>query len=207
MPIYLFSLYAQQGVRYMDENRPAIHTFMERSAMLFRESARSLKDTRTLTIAGMLLALQVALRFIASIDVTEYIRVSFSFLASAVTGALLGPFVSMLTDAMSDVLKGMASTGPFFPGYTLTAALSGMTYGLCLYKRDIKLRHIITARLIVCALTLGLNTLWLSLTIGQPFMFLLAGRAVKTLCQFPVDIILMLPFITRVRQVFLSFKR
>jgi ECF transporter S component (folate family) len=191
----------------MDENRSAIKAFMERSAILFRESARSLKDTRTLTIAGMLLALQVALRFIASIDITEYIRISFSHLASAVTGTLLGPFVSMLTDAISDILKGMASTGPFFPGFTLTAALSGMTYGLCFYKREIRLRHIIIARLIVCALTLGLNTLWLNLTTGQPFWFLFAGRAVKTLVQLPVDIILMLPFITRVRQIFLSVKK
>jgi ECF transporter S component (folate family) len=191
----------------MDENRSAIKTSMERSVILFRESARSLKETRTLTIAGMLLALQVALRFIVSIDITEYIRISFSYLASAVTGALFGPFVSMLTDAISDVIKGMASAGPFFPGYTLTAALSGMTYGLCLYKREIKLRHIITARLIVCALTLGLNTLWLNLTTGQPFLLLLAGRTAKTLFQLPVDIILMLPFITRVRQVFLSQKK
>jgi ECF transporter S component (folate family) len=178
-----------------------------RSYKLFIDSARSLKDTRTLTFAGMLLALQVALRFIASIDLTEYIRISFSYLASAVAGAFLGPFVSMLTDAMSDVVKGMASTGPFFPGYTLTAALSGMTYGLCFYKRDIKLRHIIIARLIVCGLTLGLNTLWYSMTSGQPYGFLFAGRAVKTLLQYPVDIRLMLPFITRVRQVFLSLKR
>jgi ECF transporter S component (folate family) len=192
---------------YMYGNRPAIAIRAAYFKAMFSDSARSLKDTRTLAMAGMLLAIQVALRFIASIDITEYIRISFSYLASAAAGALFGPFVSMLTDAMSDVIKGMASTGPFFPGYTLTAALSGVTYGMFFFKRDIKLIQVISARLIVCALTLGLNTLWYSVTSGQPYWFLFAGRAVKTLCQFPVDIILMLPFITRVRQVFLSLRK
>ena len=27
-------------------------------------------------------------------------------------------------------------TGAFFPGFTLTAACTGLLYGLCLYRRD-----------------------------------------------------------------------
>ncbi|MPN63092.1 Folate transporter FolT [bioreactor metagenome] len=77
--------------------------------------------------------------------------------------------------------------GAYFPGYTLTAALTGLTYGLLLYRRPKSWGRILTAVLIVgLVLNLGLNTVWIQMTTGKAYMALLVPRVVKSLTMVPI---------------------
>lgn len=88
--------------------------------------------TKTLTLAALFVAIAVVLSFF-KVPLTPLIELRFGALPIAAAGALLGPVVGPVVGAVSDILGYMVRpTGPFFPGFTLSAALSGLIYGLML---------------------------------------------------------------------------
>ena len=167
---------------------------------LFAESARELRRVRSLTMAAMLLAIQVLLGFVASIPIGSSIRISFGYLALASAGALLGPAVAPINGALADVIGFVLKpTGPYFPGFTITGLVSGLIYGLMLYRRDITLKRLLVTKLLIDVFcNLLLNTLWLNMLYGKAFFALLPGRALKNLLQYPVDVILLYPVMRKV---------
>ena len=101
----------------------------------FSSSFRSLKSTRTITTTGILLAIQMVLSSYGVIEVTDSLKISLAHLALTPTAILFGPIAAGLQGALSDVLGFILKpTGPYFPGFTLTAALLGVIYGMALYK-------------------------------------------------------------------------
>ena len=126
----------------------------------FADSFRALKRTRTITNAGLLLAIQMVLSSYGVIEVTDSLKISLAHLAIAPTAILFGPVVAGIQGALSDVLGFMLKpTGPYFPGFTLTAALLGIIYGMLLYKTKRTTWQIIAARVIVCLfVNIALNT-------------------------------------------------
>lgn len=173
---------------------------------MFVDSMGELTKTRNLVKASMLLALDIALSLTVSIMVTPDVRISFGYLAVAANGMLFGPFVAMISNAASDIITYIIRPqGAYIPGFTLNAALSGMVYGIAFYRRrDIKLRHIITARLIVSLfINIVLGTYWLKGAQGMGAVFAsLPARIIKNAAQFPVDVALLVPFLGRVRNTF-----
>ena len=167
---------------------------------LFRESARELRRVRSLTLAAMLLAIQVLLGFVASIPIGPNIRISFGYLALSSAGALLGPAVAPINGALADIIGFLLKpTGPYFPGFTITGIVSGLIYGLMLYRRDITLTRLLVTKLLIDVIcNLLLNTLWLNMLYGKAFFVLLPGRALKNLLQYPVDVLLMYPVMKKV---------
>lgn len=108
-----------------------------------KDSAESLKNTRVMVACAMLLALGVALNATVAIYLNPTSRITFGLLAFAVCGYLFGPSPAMLIAGLADIVVFvLRPTGPYFPGYTLTAALSGLTYGLAFYQKDMKLPRI-----------------------------------------------------------------
>ena len=94
-----------------------------------------LKDVRVLTAAAMLLAVSVILSFF-KISITEVMEIRFSNLPVAVAGMLFGPGVGCAVGALSDLLGYVVRpTGPYFPGFTISSALSGVIFGLLLHKK------------------------------------------------------------------------
>ncbi|MBO4885976.1 MAG: folate family ECF transporter S component [Clostridia bacterium] len=167
---------------------------------VFRESARAFRHTRSLVMAGMLLAVQVALGMVAAIPVGPNIRISFGYLALSSTGALLGPAVAPVNGALADLLGCLIHpTGPYFPGFTVTGVVSGLIYGLMLYRRDISLKRLLITKLLIDVVcNLLLNTLWLNMLYGKAFFALLPSRALKNLIQYPVDVLLLYPVMRKI---------
>jgi len=91
-------------------------------------------------------------------------------------------------------------TGAFFIGYTISTAISGLIYGLLLYKKEDNsytdkqfiIRLIISVILVTCISNIGLNTLWISITTGKAFIVLLGTRIVKELIMIPIQIVVIL---------------
>ena len=159
----------------------------------FTDSFRALKRTQTITTVGLLLAIQMVLSSYGVIEVTDSLKISLAHLALAPTAILFGPVVASLQGALSDILGFLLKpTGPYFPGFTLTAALLGVIYGIMLYKTERKLWQIILARVLVCILlNITLNTVFLTMLYGPSRLATLPLRIVKNLVQLPIDCLLL----------------
>ena len=159
----------------------------------FTDSFRALRQTRTITTAGLLLAIQMVLSSYGVIEVTDSLKISLAHLAIAPTAILFGPVVAGIQGALSDILGFMLKpTGPYFPGFTLTAALLGVIYGMLLYKTKRTTWQIILARVIVCVfVNIGLNTVFLTMLYGPSRLATLPLRAFKNIIQLPIDCLML----------------
>ena len=105
-----------------------------------------LKDVRYLTTAGLLLGVATVLGFL-KIPVTELIELRFQFLPIALAGLLMGPAVGGMVGALTDLLAYLVRpTGPYFPGFTVSSMLTGIIFGLILYKRPLTTSRILLAQ-------------------------------------------------------------
>ena len=109
-----------------------------------------------------MLAVLIALNVIAA----EVLELNFGFVPLAVAAMLFGPAPAMVVGVIGDIIGALIfSAGDFFFGYTLTALLTGLFYGLYLHKpeedRKKRLIRILLAQLLVSLICFaGLNTLW-----------------------------------------------
>jgi len=157
-----------------------------------RASARELKKIRSLATVGMLLAVQVILGLF-TIPVSNSIHITFDYLPLCLTGVLFGPVPAMLTGALSDLIVFLIRpTGPFNPGFTLSAALSGLIYSLFLYRREkIGVGAIAVSRLVVVVVcNVVLNSCWLLLLYGQGALAWIPGRILKNAVEYPISLVL-----------------
>lgn len=141
-------------------------------------------------IIAMFIALNIVLSRFLSVS-TPIIKISFSFISVAIAGYLYGPVGGMLVAGMGDFMGAILfPVGAYFPGYTITAVLSGLCYGIFL-KREYKFKWAVYAVIIsqiVCSLLL--NTYWLSLFISsKTFLSLLLMRSAQAFLMIPIQII------------------
>ena len=147
-----------------------------------------MKQVSTISFAGLLVAISVVLAFF-KLALTETLQVSFAFLPVAGGGMLFGPVVGGIIGAVSDVAGFvMRPTGPFFPGFTVSAMATGALFGQLLYKKPVPVARFLTACVLNAVLVNWmLNTLWLSLMYGNGFIVLLGARMIKNLILLPID--------------------
>ncbi len=159
----------------------------------FSDSFKSLRHTRTLTTVGILLAIQMVLASYGTIEVGDSLKISLSHLALAPTAMLFGPAAAGIQGALSDILAFLIKpTGPYFPGFTISKALSGIIYGCLFYKTSCKLKHVLTARAIVTVfINILFNSFLLSLLYGPGKWAMLPVRIVKNCIQYPIDCMLL----------------
>jgi len=159
-----------------------------------------------MAMTALLTAVHVILSRFFSITLNASLRISFGFLPTAIAGMMFGPISAMIVGGLGDFIGALSfPTGAFFPGFTLTEILCGLTYGLCFFKREpLLLRHILLSKLIVnLFIYSGLNTLWIMLisTSGQGYAILLPPRLLKNALQLPVDTLILLYIIPLVKQL------
>ena len=147
----------------------------------FRQSAQELKSVRTLTGVSMLLAMSIVISFVGSVRLTETL------------GMLYGPFTAAIAAGAGDIIKYLLKPdGAYFFGFTLTAMLGGMVYGCFLYREKCTIfRAIASKSLISLLLNCCLNTFWISLLYGMPFLGALGPRVIKNVVALPFEIILL----------------
>lgn len=146
-------------------------------------------NIKTLTTLGVLIALEIILSRFLSIH-TWNIKIGFSFVPVVISACLFSPIVTGLLGGISDVIGAMLfPVGAYFPGFTLTAFLTGVVYSMVL-KKSQSIKNIIVAVLIVQLLgSLLLNTLWISILYGSPFGALLVTRIYQTVIMSVVQIV------------------
>lgn len=157
----------------------------------FRSSSKELKSIENLIICALLMAITLVISSF-SIVIGDYIKIGFSFIASELAYLLFGPVVGAIFGGTVDILAYIVKpTGPYFFGFTLSAILSGLIYGMFLYKKPISIWRILLVKAIVAVLiNMLLGTYWLSLMYGKGFLVLFPLRAIKNLVMLPINSIL-----------------
>jgi len=146
-------------------------------------------NTRTLVTMGLLLAMEIVLSRFLSINAWN-IKIGFNFVPVAVAAMLYGPLGGALVAALGDFLGAILfPIGPYFPGFTLTAFLTGGVLGVFLYKKRSPVR--IGAAVAINQLVLGLflSTYWISVLYGSPFWPLVVTRIVQCLVLLLVQFV------------------
>ena len=151
--------------------------------------SKNSKQLTILTCLALLVALDIILTRFLSIN-TQFLRISLGMIPVAIAGIAFGPVWGGLCGAVGDVLGMLIfPSGAYFPGFTLTAALTGILYGLFLYHKEARVffRNTVIASVLVCiGCNMLLDTLWLDILYGSGFLAILPARVVKCLCNIPI---------------------
>lgn len=146
--------------------------------------------TKELAIISVLVAMNLVL---SKVEIsTPIVKITFTYLPIALSGILFGPFVAGISAALADILGFMigGGAGLFFPGFTLSALLTGVAYGLFLHRKDIPWWRVVTVEICIAIfIHVFLNTMWLVIITGNPLEVLLPIRLVQNAVTVVVRII------------------
>ena len=137
--------------------------------------------------------MSVVISFTASVRVTETIKIGLGYLITALLGMLYGPFTAALAAGAGDLIKYLLKPdGAYFFGFTLTAMLGGVVYGVFFYREKCTIPRAIASKSTVSLLlNCLLNTVWVSWLYGMPFLGALGPRVIKNLMALPFEIVLL----------------
>lgn len=134
------------------------------------------KNIKKITATAMLLALEIILSRFLSYSVWNS-KIGFGFVAVALCAALFGPAYALILGGLADFLGAVLfPIGPYFFGFTLTAMLTGLCFGILLYKKTNALKLFICVFINQFILSLVVNSLWIHLLYGTPFSAVLISR-------------------------------
>ena len=153
-----------------------------------------LKNVKVLTTTAMLLAIATILGFF-KIPLTNLIEIRFGNIPVAIGGALFGPAVGGILGAFADILGYLVKpTGAFFPGFTISAAVSGVIFGVVLHAgngRVTVLRIFLAELLYTVIVGMCLNSLNLSILYGTPFLATFSARLLKEIVMLPINTLIL----------------
>ncbi|MCX7883501.1 MAG: folate family ECF transporter S component [Caloramator sp.] len=149
-----------------------------------------MKKTHILVYTSLLISLEIILTRFLSIQ-TPIVRISFGFIPIMISSVMFGPIIGGITGALSDIIGTfLFSTSGYFPGFTLSAFLSGFIYGVILYNNKFSVKRIVISVLLVSIIVnLGLNTIWLSIITKKAIFTIITLRIIKTAIMIPIQII------------------
>lgn len=137
-------------------------------------------STKMLATLSILVAMEVIIARFGTIRPTESIKISLDFIPIVVAAILYGPVPAVIMSILADVLGAfLFPVGPFFPGFTLTAAVTGLIYGLLLYKKQTMPRVVLSVVLQQGVCSMLINTFWLHVLYGLPYLPTMAARLVQ----------------------------
>lgn len=164
---------------------------------------KSAEQLFTLTCLALLIAMQIVIARFLAIPVTESIRFSFSFIPVVIAARRFGPIGGMLVYGLGDFLGAIIfpTGGAYFPGFTLTAVISGLIYGLYLGKKSSALRIILSVLTSQILCTLLMNSYWVSTLYGSDFGAVLLSRVPQSIVMTVLQIIFMIVCLEKVCKV------
>lgn len=149
-----------------------------------------MNNVKKMVYLSLFIALEVVLTHFLSIQ-TPIVRIGFTFLPVAISAMMFGPLYAGIAAALSDIIGIILfpTGGAFFPGFTLTAFLSGAIYGVSLYNKPKSILRISIAVVIICLfINLGLDTLWVQMITGKAYIAILPARIIRCVAMIPIQI-------------------
>ncbi len=163
--------------------------------------------TKKLILSALMLTLSIVLSRFLSIK-TPLLSITFNFVPIMLSAIWLGPKYSVLIAGLSDIIGAVLFPfGEYFIGFTISSVLTGLIYGLALYKKEefskkqLLIRLIISSLLVIVFVNTVLNTLWLVIMYNKAFFVLLGTRIVKEIIMLPVQVVTMFLLVTALKPV------
>ena len=147
--------------------------------------------TKDLVVMAFLMTTEIIFTRFLSFQ-TPIVRIGTGFLPMSMMAILYGPFWTGFAYVACDLI-GMVlfPRGAFLPGFTLTAGLTGIIYGLVLHNKPIRWGRAFVAALIVGLFcNLFLDTIWLHIYFGQAIIVLLPMRLLRVGITIPLQTVL-----------------
>ena len=160
--------------------------------------------TKKLVLCGMFIALDILLSRFLTFRIGPSQRMSLQFLAHSMCGFYLGPVLGALTMMASDVIGFLINSGgyAFFPGYILSAALSGIIYGLMLHDKPVKLwRTVASVSTVTLIVTALINNYWTSIFMATPFWTVVVAKLPFTAIYWVVACVVTYIVLTAVSKI------
>ncbi|MDR0930674.1 MAG: folate family ECF transporter S component [Clostridiales bacterium] len=147
---------------------------------------------KTLVICALLVSLNLVLDTM-TIQVNATLHISFKFLTIALAGAFYGWQIGAIVGGATDIIGFFAyPKGPFMWGFTISAILTGMIYGLILHKKRSFVRCALAQITVCVVINIVLNTIWLIMLYGNtPAEIITLQRIIKNIILLPLEIIML----------------
>lgn len=154
-------------------------------------STLELKKLRTLTFAGITIALSISINTFY-VPVGENLHISLTFLVLSIGSLIFGPVTGLFVGAIYNTLDFFIHpSGVFFPGYTLSSMLELFIYGLFLYRSRITILRIFLAKFIVdYGIHVVLGSLWSKLLFNKGYLYFFTKSIIKNTIMLPVEVII-----------------
>ncbi len=168
-----------------------------------KESFKEFKNIKSLTTVALLGAVGMIISMF-TIDVNQYLRISFESVTHGIAGMLFGPFLTGFTAVFLDTLKFLIRpVGVYFPGFAINELVIGLVYGFMFYKKEITVKRVFLSRvIIVIIVNLFLTPLWLSILYGQAFELMASVRLIKNAVMLPIDTFILYQLLKFTQKVF-----
>lgn|SRR5690554_89676 len=156
-------------------------------------------STRTVTNLSLLTAVSIVLTRVFGVVLPlggfAALRLSFGEIPIMLAGVLFGPLPGAVTGAAADLIGYLVNPhgGPYFPGFTISAILTGLIAGLMMHKRRsytwqqmgmmVAVNDLITS--------VFMNTFWLVIMYGLNVWVILPTRLLARLVTIPIYTIIL----------------
>lgn len=188
------------------------------SRSYWREATRQLSDIKMITIAALIVALRIAVKFI-KIQLAPGLNISLDGYVNSLGSVIYGPVVGLVVGAISDTLGCLVTgrMGEYFPPFALVEMSSSFIFALFFWRRKINIRSTMTAKFTVNLISNIILTsifnkwmyfIYYGLEKAQAYNIINGARIVKNLVLFPLEATLIvavftfaLPILTRLKLV------
>ncbi len=163
------------------------------SGEYWHSAAAEFHNVRMLVFAGIVCALAIVLKSMPIFLTGMSLRITFTFLAVSLGAYCYGPLMAIAAGACIDTLSTLLFNfgEPYFPGYLLTAMLSGLIYGLLLYRRKPSIPRLILLRILInYGINVLLGSLWKSMLYGKGYIYYAGTGMIKNTLLLPLEVFL-----------------
>ena len=168
-----------------------------------KDFQRHMKRPQTLAVCSLMIAMNIVLGYF-TLWISSYLSIGFGFVTQPIVTMLFGPLVGCMTGMVQDILSYLLNPagGAYVPTYTLCVGISGLFYGLVLYRKPVTLRRVFLAKLLVILVSnILLNSIALAPTVGSGFIGILPARILKNLLLLPIQTIVVYMILKFVKEL------
>lgn len=145
-------------------------------------------NVKSSSLLAVLIAIEIVLSRFLSIH-TWNVKISFGFIPIVIAAMLFGILEAGMVAALGDILGAfMFPVGPYFPGFTVTAFLTGVIFAIFLKKKQSLSRIVVAVLMVQLIGSLMLNTYFISVLYGTPFNVLIITRSYQAVVMSVVQI-------------------
>ena len=178
----------------MQSSSALFGTFSPLTPTYWADARAQLKNVRMLTLAGIITAASIVLESFPIYLLGTSLKIYFSFLVISLGCYVYGPAVGILVGFANDTLGFLISSfgEPYFPGYLITAMLSGLIYGTLLYRQRITVLRLAVVRLVInYGSNVLLGSVWKAMLYGKGYYYYFTTGLVKNTTMLPIEVLLM----------------